>query len=166
MFAIFRLTMIASIITAVTLPTLHAQVQLQPLEREYQSAVDDTVTVPLSFLNLESQSQTVTGLWRWISYQQQVIATGKLDAITIDAKQTSVQQLKLPVGTSTHYKLVVDWSFAGHTQQGILDITTDAPKAQSPTLLLSGHWQQAQTKGFWPFAKDKRDAIPDIPMDL
>jgi hypothetical protein len=151
---------------AIAVSSLQAQVELENLETEYQSAKDGHVTVPLTFINRDQQSQTVTGSWQWISFQQQVIATGKINPISLDARQTLMHQLKLPVGQSTHYKLVFDWKTDNTSQQSILDITTDAPQAQTPTLLLSGAWEEAQTKGFWPFEKDKRDVIPDIPSDL
>lgn len=166
MFTFLSRCLILGMGLAITTSAVNAQVQLKPLQQEYQSADAGVVALPLVFANTSNQNETIAGTWQWIDHQQQLIEQGSLPAIAIKALDTMTQTLQLPVSSSTHYKLQVNWQAGEQSQQDVLDMITDAPQAQRPTLLLSGTWEQATSDGFWPFEKARRDQIPQIPDDL
>ena len=166
MFALSRICLMLSISMVVTTSITWAQIKLEPLEREYQSAKDAAVTLPLTFTNTAPHKETVSGSWRWINHQQQCVAQGKLPPTSVSASATVTIPLQLPVGNSGHYKLQIDWHNAQQSHQDVMDTITDAPQANRPSLLLSGEWEKAQSSGFWPFDKANRHVVPNIPEDL
>lgn len=161
-----RICLMLAISLSIALPDTLAEVQLEPLEREYQSAQAMTVTLPLTFTNTASKQEMVSGSWQWINHQQQCMAQGDLPSTPVDALTTKVISLRLPVGTSKHYKLQLDWQSHEQSHHDILDMITDSPHANRPSLLLSGAWEQANHSGFWPFDKTHRHATPQIPDNL
>lgn len=165
MHCLSRIALMLGISLTITPSTLNAQVQLTPLEREYQSLQNGVVELPLSFVNTSRQETHITGHWRWISHQQACVAEGQLTSTNLDANATQTLNLKLPAGTSTHYKLQLDWQAGKQSQQDVLDMITDAPQAQRPRWLLDGTWEHATTTGFWPFDPAHRADVPSMPGD-
>lgn len=150
-----------------TVTTLFADVRLERPKNEYQHVDGNAVLLALSFVNETEQDANVGGSWRWIDHEQRMVARGVIKTEPLPARGRIPLDLKLPVGSSKHYKLEFDWTDGGETRHDVVDLVTDAPAARRPALLLSGGgWEAATSEGFWPFEMVRRAEVPAIPEGL